>query len=232
MLNINIFAILYVFFNVDLRLLDKIIKKCYYSNIIERKYMNNSIDVLHELEVKNKEIYLNKLELDIDNNNEILIITIDNIINLFASEVTKKLLDINNSSQEIIQKESLSFHELVTTIIKQLLENRRLNLKKNVNNLENIDYKNEILSEKENIIKEIEIFYNTQIIELLNKINGYYEGFDQERINDYLTVINYNKFINKLNDAISNMDIILYNNYQDSLKRFIELNERTLTKKD
>ena len=48
--------------------------------------MNNSVDVLKQLEVKNREIYLNKLVIDLDNNLDILSITVNNFIDHFSSE--------------------------------------------------------------------------------------------------------------------------------------------------
>ena len=54
--------------------------------------MEKEEDVKKQLEVKNKEIYLNKLNLDIDNNMEVLILAIDNLLNSIPDTVNLKIL--------------------------------------------------------------------------------------------------------------------------------------------
>ena len=94
--------------------------------MLERKYMNNNIDVLKELAVKNKEIYLNKLAIDLDNNEENILITIENIINLFTKEVTNKVLEIENNTllSHEASKEVLSFHKIIHEEIKKIVKKR------------------------------------------------------------------------------------------------------------
>ena len=60
--------------------------------------MNSNVDVLKQLEVKNREIYLNKLVIDLDNNLDVLSITVNNIVNLFTNEMINKILEIENGT--------------------------------------------------------------------------------------------------------------------------------------
>ena len=45
--------------------------------------MVEKLDVVKELEVKNHEIYLNKLNMDLDKNYELINLSISNYINIF-----------------------------------------------------------------------------------------------------------------------------------------------------
>ena len=53
--------------------------------------MNDNEDVKDQLKIKNKEIYLNKLNLDLDNNLEVLVLTVDNLLNTNKEMLIKKL---------------------------------------------------------------------------------------------------------------------------------------------
>ena len=59
--------------------------------------MNKDLDVKKQLEVKNKEIYHNKLNLDIENNLEVLVLTIDNLLNSIPEMLSLKILEIKES---------------------------------------------------------------------------------------------------------------------------------------
>ena len=85
--------------------------------------MNKSVDVIKELAVKNKEIYLNKLDIDLTNNQENLFITIKNIIDLFTKEVTTKVLEIETNTLlfSYASQEVTNFHNFLCPNQKQNL---------------------------------------------------------------------------------------------------------------
>lgn len=192
--------------------------------------MNNNVDVLKELEVKNKEIYLNKLNIDLDNNNDILLITIDNIINLFINEVKDKIIEVSNCNKNKEIGENVSdFYNLLRNELKNSLAIRENKLKDLIKNIDDVNYKDEINNEKLEVINNIKNKYNMLIDNFINKLNEIYDG-SNERINDYLKILSYEKLINKLNELFNNMDIILYNSYVESNNKYHELNAKTLNK--
>ncbi len=192
--------------------------------------MNNKVDVLRELEVKNREIYLNKLNIDLDNNEEILVITVDNILNLFCSEMLEKILEIENSTfnKEHIQENILPFQAVLNNKIKELIVKRKTIIKDKLNKIDELDYKNILNDVQEDIFKDINKVYNDNIILLIDKISVNYNAFEKERIKDYLEKRNCEKLMNKLREAFSNMNIILYNNYLESHQKYLDLNAKTL----
>ena len=59
--------------------------------------MVEKLDVVKELEVKNHEIYLNKLNMDLDKNYELIKLSISNYINISISDVIAVFIEIEGS---------------------------------------------------------------------------------------------------------------------------------------
>lgn len=186
--------------------------------------MNSNIDVLKELEVKNKEIYINKLGIDLDTNLESLLIIINNIMNLLTIELTDKLNILSNNNQEAIN----NFQKLNLKNIIELINQRNTYLKEKVLDIDNINYKEELDDETKNVIEKVKEFYNNNVNNLINELNKSVDEFTKHRISDYLNNLYFSRFIKKIEDAIINMDNILFNNYQFSYQKYLNLNEKTL----
>ena len=198
--------------------------------MVERKDMNSNVDVLKELEVKNKEIYINKLGIDLDTNLENLLITIDNMMSLFTTEVTEKVLEIKNDalSSEQTKERIIAFQKLICDEIIKLINERTLSLKDKVQDIDNIDYKEVLNNETMLFLQRIGEYYNLNVDALIEEVSTDTVEFDKNRISDYLKILYYEKLITKLKEAIVNMDIILYNNYEEGYQRFLNLNAKTL----
>lgn len=192
--------------------------------------MIEDINVLQELAVKNKEIYLNKLDIDLENNNEVLMITLDNIHDLFNQELTNKIPEILSSTFQLenISKAITKFNLLLKEELIKLINKKQESLKEEVNNIDNIDYRKIVDKKTSLIIDKIKKVYQKNVIELINDIINEYTINEKDRIEDYLININFEKYIKKIEETIKNMDNILYNNYQESLNKYHDLNEKTL----
>ena len=186
-------------------------------------------DVLHEIEVKNKEIFINKLNLDLDNNNEILSISCDNLISLFKEETINKIFDIEKS---MINKENITlsvnnFYDIILTKMKELISLRYTNLKEKITLIDN-NYIDLLDNEKNNILEGIKKCFFDNVDVLIRNISIKYNGNDIERVSDYLKTINYEKLINKITELFNNTNMILLNNYNESLNKYNELNAKTI----
>lgn len=198
--------------------------------MLERENMNDNVDVLKELAVKNKEIYLNKLAIDLDNNEENILITIDNIINLFTKEVTDKVLEIEKNmllSHEV-SLEVMSFHKIIREEIKIIVKKRNDVLREKIKEIEKNSYQELLDSETKKLIERIQKIYLDNIEKLINNLTKKSNVFTERRINDYLKILNYERFINKINDSIKNLNVILYNNYLESERKYNELNKKVI----
>ena len=192
--------------------------------------MIEDINVLQELAVKNKEIYLNKLDIDLENNNEVLLITLDNIHNLFNQELINIIPEILSSTFQLenISKAITKFNLLLKEELIKLINKKQESLKEEVNNIDNIDYRKIVDKKTSLIIDKIKKVYQKNVIELINDIINEYTINEKDKIEDYLININFEKYIKKIEETIKNMDNIIYNNYQESLNKYHDLNEKTL----
>ena len=135
--------------------------------------MNNNVDVLKQLEVKNREIYLNKLVIDLDNNLDILSITVNNIINLFTNEMINKILEIENGTmnRSKISTHVEAFQEKFKDQIMIMIHERKTKLELLIKDIDKIEYETKIKEESLNIINKIDEYYKNNIDNLYNQIN-------------------------------------------------------------
>ena len=185
--------------------------------------MVDSQDILKELEIKNREIYLNKLNVDLDNNYEILEITLNNMFTLYKEEMFNKMTFLG-ANKELVSNYLDKFINDLENKILSLIKNKITVLKNSVNDIDNIAYKEIIDDETIKCLSRFKLYYDNLINELINNI----ENKDNERMNEYLKTINYEKIFNKFKEVLINMDTILYNNYLESIEKFNNLNEKTL----
>lgn len=188
-------------------------------------------DIKKQLEEKNKEIYLKKLNLDLENNLEVLKLTIDNLLEKVSEESTKNVLGIAETFQkkdeinECINNYLNSYHDIFI---------RELELKKksieDILLTKKIDEYKEFLKEISNkFIDKIEKESLNNIDSLEKKLK---EKFDdllyQERIEDYLKNIFLENLNQKVKDTIKGRDIILLNTFKETYLKYLELNKNTI----
>ncbi len=192
----------------------------------------NEEDIKKQLEVKNKEIYLNKLNLDLDNNLEVLVLTIDNLLKIQSEELQKKIIEIAESFQDekVFKQKITEFMNSYNDYLMNLFEQKKLKLK------ENLEIDTDILKNQK---KVQELYDKTSLtieddtIKLIDNLaNSLYEYFDTDfkiqRLNTYLSNIFLKNLNNKVLDIIRNRDIILINTYKETYLKYLELNKNTV----
>lgn len=192
--------------------------------------MNSNVDVLKQLEVKNREIYLNKLVIDLDNNLDVLSITVNNIVSLFTNEMISKILEIENGTmnRSKISTHVEAFQEKFKDQLIVMIHERKTKMESVLKDIDQETYTEKLKEESQNIIHQIGKYYQNNIDTLYNQINTDYDEFNLKRLNDYLKENYYEKIILKLKESFNNTDIILINNYKESYQKYLELNEKTL----
>ncbi len=186
----------------------------------------DSKDILQQLEVKNREIYLNKLAIDLENNRDILLMTFNNVTNLLEEEMLQKMQEIMDTDEldRQLSQSIKRFYELIMNKITKLVEERYINIKNCISNIDNIDYNQKINDEREKFVNSIKVYYKSKIAKFI--INFHYQ--DNDRMSCYLQEINYNRLMKKVEETFLNTDTILHNNYLESKNKFHELNAKTL----
>ena len=196
---------------------------------IERKDMNNNVDVVKQLEVKNKEIYYNKLNMDIGNNSEILLITLENSMNVIISELTSKLLEIvgNIDSDDTKLAVIKAFHDKLNEELSQNVKTRSEKIKEEINDKIEIDYEKILEIIDSLFIEHISKEYQEASLNIKNLGNDLDE-FNKKRLYDYIDTILFQKIIGKIKESLENMDKILINSYSENLEKYHNLNAKTL----
>ena len=186
--------------------------------------MKDNVDVVKELAVKNKEIYLNKLDMDIDSNHELLKLTTTNIINLSINEVVSGVLNIENS---FINKKTIEL--IVEEYFKKYLDYINSLYKKRFRNFKNKKQENNYVDMIDNkVIDDIRSYYLNNFVLIIAELSKNYSDFEKERLESYINKSFYNKFMIRIFDVIKNANLILINNYHESTNRYNLINEKTL----
>lgn len=190
--------------------------------------MNDNVDVLKELEVKNKEIYLNNLNANLSSNLENILLIIDEKFKIQSEEL---LIKINSILGRNINKDEINkFMSSLLEKIKSLLVNRFNLFKEYISNIDNQKY-NELLSEEKNVLlTEFDGYYNSLSFPLLQSLLKGADEFIIMRLSYYINTIFFEKLLVTIKDTISVMDQILCNNYQVDYERFKKINENTIKK--
>ena len=192
----------------------------------------NEEDIKKQLEVKNKEIYLNKLNLDLDNNLEVLVLTIDNLLKIQSEELQKKIIEIAESFQDekVFKQNITEFMNSYNDYLMNLFEQKKIKLK------ENLEIDTDILKNQ----KKVQELYDKTVLtieddtiklidNLANSLHEYFDtDFKIQRLNTYLANIFLKNLNNKVLDIIRNRDIILINTYKETYLKYLELNKNTV----
>ncbi|MBR3660380.1 MAG: hypothetical protein IKN63_00555 [Bacilli bacterium] len=196
----------------------------------------NEEDIKKQLQEKNKEIYLNKLNLDLANNLEVLVLSIENLLNNISEYSINRILKITESfgNQSIIKENINSFLENYRTNLMKLLEDKKINLEQLFIKTEDISIYDKNLKEiKINITNELNNYYQNNIEKLIKEITKLYnDSFCNLRIEEYLRNVLKDNLNNKIGDVINNRDIILLNTFKESYLKYQELNKNTIGNKE
>ena len=194
--------------------------------------MNEFEDIKKQLEVKNKEIYMNKLNLDLDNNLEVLLLTIDNLLSYTKEESIKKILEIEEGfiNKKEIEEKINHFINLYHDNLINFLANKKSNLQNFIIIHDDLaickdNLNNNYLDLKENLISFSKDNINNLEINLKEIIKG---EFKLKRLTEYLNNIFIVNLNNRVLDTIKNRDLVLLNTFNETYLKYLELNKNTV----
>ncbi len=187
--------------------------------------------------VKNDAIFKNKLVVDINNNSESLVLTLNNLLNLMFEDAQGKLQEIFES---IIYKENIQLYiDKIRKIFFPKLEEILL-YKKNklLNFVDHFDigsikvssYQEQIKTVNDQVFSEIDTLYQNHVDHIILEINELKTNqFLYERYTDF-----YQRFKNLLKEKIKmqffDRDNNLINNFNESYNKYININKNTIDK--
>ena len=192
----------------------------------------NDEDIKKQFEVKNQEIYLNKLNLDLDNNLEVLVLTIDNLLKIQNDELNNKIIEI---SEEFLNEDNYNdkityFINNYSNYLMNLFKDKKQKMQDNLKIDTNIETYKKILKEIYlNITLSLDKESSLMINKLEKEIDNYLDtNFKVQRLNAYLENIFIKNLNNKIYDIIKNRDVILINTFNETYLKYLELNKNTV----
>ena len=192
----------------------------------------NEEDIKKQLEVKNKEIYLNKLNIDLDNNLEVLVLTLENLLKTQEENLFKKTIEIVESfkDEKEIKEKVEEFIRIYYESLIGLLTTKKEKIKESLDTNSEISvYKEKIDNKTKDL--EIDLIDNskTMINDLILNLKSYLEtSFQEKRLTSYLNDIYLLNLNNKVIDIIKGRDIMLYNTFNETYLKYLELNKNTV----
>ena len=192
----------------------------------------NEYDIKDKLKKKNKEIYLNKLNFDLDNNLEVLVLTIDNLLSFMKDNLVKKIIDIEEDFQD---KESILenvniFFEAYRNNLMNILDTKKVDLQNVIVVHDDLDVCKQNIKDNYLTLKEtLETFSKKEIDNLVKSLNKELKSeFKKNRLKEYLTTIFLTNLNMKVLDTMKNRDIILINTFEETYLKYLELNKNTI----
>lgn len=192
----------------------------------------NEYDIKDQLKKKNKEIYLNKLNFDLDNNLEVLVLTIDNLLSFTKDNLVKKIIDIEEDFQDkesILEKVNI-FFEAYRNNLMNILDTKKVDLQNVIVVHDDLEVCKQNIKDNYLTLKEtLETFSKKEIDNLVKSLNKELKSeFKKNRLKEYLTTIFLTNLNMKVLDTMKNRDIILINTFEETYLKYLELNKNTI----
>lgn len=189
-------------------------------------------EVGKELAKMNQEIYIKKLLKDLDQNYENLKIVIENLIILFFKELDNRTYEISIDCDQTMSHDEISdrirkfFIALKEHIFKKI-DTNKTTLDGVVVNNDFMQYVNQLETLSGDLHTSVSELYLSLADSLINDISKGFDDFSKERLDKLVKGIIFNHFMTKLKASISNINLILINNYQENNNRLDHMNEKT-----
>lgn len=204
--------------------------------------MEDNIDVVKELEIKNQELFVNKIIIDLETAMESLLLFYSKKMDdseeahtycdIVANDVISMLISLLDNPTNIEQQEKVSalvtaFFDMYKAKVNTFVPERLQVIKENINNIDSVNYEKNLNDESTTIVNKISEFYQENIYMLIDEIE---ENITEHRLDlkDYLLNTVYLKLINMLKDKLIYSIKLIGNNYDENTAVLQVINEKTL----
>lgn len=170
-------------------------------------------ELLKEFEKKEHEIYLENLIVDLENNFDILSLSIKNLLIFYLNENISYLRNLNTNCdyKMILEDYYKKFEEF---IIKKL-EDRKTYLKTQIESDQYIDILNKMTLL---LLDDINNEYSRSI-KIVDDMGS--DDFNNKRIHNYFCNDFYDRIMLKLNTLLRESNMLLVNYYNDNVNKYI-----------
>ncbi len=194
--------------------------------------MERNIDVVEQLRLKNQELYINKLIIDLENAMDSLIIFYSNYCDTLSLDVSNTIVSYLNENtieyQEMIIKVVTSFFSLLNDKLNKEINERFNIIKKNIKKIDSLSYETKLEEESLIISNSLSDYYQDNINMLIEEIINIIIQEKRNDLQEYLQTIIHRKLINTLKDKLAYTIKLINNNYDVNTMMLQSINEKTL----
>lgn len=193
--------------------------------------MDDNIDVVKELEIKNREIFDNKIIIDLEKTMDSLIMFYGNYCDTVSNEVINTInlyLDKkDDTSCEMISNLVTSFFTMLKGDLNKIVNARLTLIKADIQSINSFNYEKKLTNESLIIANQISDFYQEKIYELIDAVKDNVKEHSLD-LKDYLLTAVYLKLMNTLKDKLMYSVKLINNNYDENTTILQSINEKTL----
>ena len=180
----------------------------------------------------NKEIFIKKLNIDLDRCYDNMNVIFSNIINAFQKDMELRIYEISFDSESILSRYDIeiktkAFFDKIREYIKSTIQKNESLLVTYINSQDLDNYIGNIelcSSELNNGISEL---YLREVDLLLNDLGRKMDIYSKVRLNKILKEILYNHFMERSKTTIDNVHSILKNNIHNNTEYLENMNKST-----
>ena len=181
----------------------------------------------------NKDLFNNKLNIDLDRYCERLIEIFNNIITAYQKDMSLRIYEISFDAESILSREDID--NKLKNVFGKIIEYIKVTVNKNkeflitdLNNKDMDKYNSDIDLYGNELIKGISELYLKEITVLLKDLYRYMDSYSNARLDKIIKEIIYNHFIEKSKDTVQSSNTLLKNNIYNNTTYLENMNKSTV----
>ena len=197
--------------------------------------MENEIDISEAIQLKNKEMLINKRLIDYDKATESLLVFYVDFCKNYANNIKEaicsfKNIDLNSDLALEIKALTSSFIDLYLDELKKIIGDKNKEIKEKISLLDEHEYSKELDHMSLVIGNSIADYYSSSIQMLIEEFTKDVDEEVSKKINNYLNTMAFNKLINTLREQYTYAIKIIGNNNEENNQIMTNINEKTLNR--
>ena len=181
----------------------------------------------------NKDLFNNKLNIDLDRYCESLIEIFNNIITAYQKDMGLRIYEISFDAESILSREDIDnklkvvFDKIIEYIKEAVNKNKEM-LTKDLNDKDMDKYNSDIDLCGDELINEISDLYLNEMSILLKDLYKYMDNYSNARLDKIIKEIIFKHFIEKSKDTIKSRNTLLKNNIYSNTSYLENMNKSTI----
>lgn len=192
--------------------------------------MEDNINVAREFKKKNKELFDNKIVIDLekamDSFEVFYKLHCDTVAGLEVVNKINSFLDNkDDTSKETVKTLVNNFFKMFKDQLEEILNKRKEAIENDMQNINSSNYEKRLINESLIIANQVSDFYNEKIYELIDALKDNIKEHQLD-LEDYLLSGLYVRLMNTLRDKSIYYFKLICNNYDENTAKYQSMNEK------